>query len=207
VVTPLSDEPIVLPVLSGRDNPDAELTVVRVYSATDPDSIISHEVPELELDMGGVVGDRHYGVSRPSNGRQARFYPRGTDIRNRRQLTFVSVEELTEVARRMQLPEIRPEWLGANVLVEGFPELSALPIGARLLLPDGVGLVCEGVNQPCRLPARVLQQEFPGSTAQRDFMRVAFGRRGIAASVERPGPVRPGIRVGIALPELHSTFE
>jgi hypothetical protein len=207
VVTPLPDRPFVLPVLSGRDNPDTELTVLRVYSATDPDSIVSHEVPELELDMGGVVGDRHYGISRPSNGRQARFYPRGTPIRNRRQLTFVSVEELADVARRMQLPEVRPEWLGANVLVEGYPELSTMPIGTRLLLPDGGGLVCEGVNQPCRLPARVLQQQFPGSTAQRDFMRAAFGRRGIAASVEHPEPVRPGARLGIALPELHSTFD
>jgi hypothetical protein len=182
------------------------LSVVQVFSATEVDSIVAHAVPVLELDFGGVIGDRHHGISRPADSRQARFYPKGTLIRNRRQLSLVSAEELAEVARRLDVSEVRAEWLGANLLVEGMPALSTLPPGARLLFSGGVGLVCEGVNQPCRLPAQVLQAQFPGSSAQARFVRAAFGRRGVVATVERPGLLRPGDRATIVPPELHTAF-
>jgi MOSC domain-containing protein len=184
---------------------DATVAVRFVLSAPDPGSLVSARVPRLELDFGGVIGDRHYGAERPSSSRQARYYPRGTMIRNRRQLTLVSVEELDELAVRMELPEVRPEWLGANVLVEGLAAFSALPIGTRLLFPGAVGLVCEGVNQPCRLPAKVLQEVYPTSRAQARFVHEATGRRGIVASVERPGVIESGARARVFLPETHTT--
>lgn len=180
------------------------LSVVSVLSATDPDSIVSTSVARLELDFGGVVGDRHHGLTRPSDTRQLRYYPRGTMIRNRRQLTVVSVEELAEIAARLSLPSIDPAWLGANLLVDGAPELSALPMGTRLLLSGGAGLVCEGVNQPCRLPAEVLQAQFPRSRASAGFVKAAYGRRGIAVSVELPAPIAPGEDVVVAPPEVHT---
>jgi hypothetical protein len=186
-----------------EDSGDAVLTVRAVLVAADPDDLVSTRVPQLELDFGGVIGDRHHGLVRPSDSRQARCYPRGTTIRNRRQLTLVSVEELCQVADRLAVPEVRPEWLGANVLVEGLDQLSALPAGARLLFPGRAVLICEGVNQPCRQPARVLQQVYPGSRAQVRFVREATGRRGIAASVEHPGVISPGTRGRIFLPEPH----
>ena len=179
------------------------LSVVSVLSATDPASIVSTAVPRLELDFGGVVGDRHHGLTRPSDSRQLRYYPRGTMIRNRRQLTVVSVEELAEIAARLSLPSVEPAWLGANLLVEGAPELSALPMGSRLLLSGGAGLVCEGVNQPCRQPAEVLQARFPGSRASAGFVKARYGRRGIAVSVELPAPIAPGEDVVVAPPDVH----
>lgn len=179
------------------------LSVVSVLSATDPDSIVSTAVPRLELDFGGVVGDRHHGITRPSDTRQLRYYPRGTLIRNRRQLTVVSVEELAEIAARLSLPSVEPGWLGANLLVEGAPDLSALAIGTRLLFGGGAGLVCEGVNQPCRQPAEVLQAQYPSSRALAGFVKAAYGRRGIAVSVELPAPVGPGEDVVLAPPEVH----
>lgn len=185
---------------------ELELSVRRVFSACTPNSFLATPVPVLELEFGGVRGDRHFGLTRPSDSRQARFYPRGTMILNRRQITLVSVEELAEVARRLEVPEIRPEWLGANLLVEGVPSLSALPAGTRLLFPGGAGLICEGVNQPCRQPAVVIQGHFPNSQALSQFVRAGFGRRGIAASVERPGAVRRGDLARIALPEQHATY-
>jgi len=168
--------------------------------------LVARPVPVLELDFGGVVGDRHHGITRPADSRQARFYPRGTMIRNRRQLTLVSAEELAEVAQRLGVPEVRAEWLGANLLVEGLPDLSTLPPGTRLLFSSGAGLVCEAVNQPCRLPAQVVQQHFPESSAQSQFVRAAFGRRGIAATVERPAPIRVSDRATVVPPELHTSF-
>ena len=175
-----------------------------VLRAPDPDSLVAVPVPVLELDFGGVIGDRHHGVSLPSDSRQQRYYPPGTMIRNRRQVTLVSTDELAEIAERLELPYLAPEWLGANVLVEGVPDLSTLPIGTRLLFAGGAGLICESVNQPCRLPALVIQAQFPGSRASAGFVKAAYGLRGIAASVERPAPIVPGEGFVVAGPELHA---
>jgi hypothetical protein len=189
-----------------RPSLDLEFSVVQVLCAPERDSLVAYPVPVLEVDIGGVIGDRHYGVTQASDSRQQRYYPRGTVIRNRRQLTLVSAEELAEVARRLDVPQIRGEWLGANVVVEGMPDFSALPIGTRLLFPGGAGLVCEGVNQPCRLPAEVIQQQFPSSHAVAQFVRAAFGRRGIAASVECPGQIRSRDQ-GVAFPpKVHAGY-
>ena len=177
--------------------PDAqELGVVSVLRASDPDSIVSTPVPQLELDFGGVVGDRHHGLTRPSDTRQLRYYPRGTMIRNRRQLTVVAVEELAEIAERLSLPTVEPAWLGANLLVEGAPELSALPPGTRLLLSGGAGLVCEGVNHPCRVPAEVLQARFPWSRAGGRVRqgRVRAPRHRRVGRAARPDRARGGRR-------------
>jgi hypothetical protein len=180
------------------------VTVVSVLCAPDPDSHVSAPLPRLELDFGGVVGDRHHGLTRPSDTRQLRYYPRGTLIRNRRQVSVVAVDELAEIAEQLGLPYVEAGWLGANLLVDGVPALSALPIGSRLLFAGGAGLVCEGVNQPCRLPAEVIQAHFPRSRAQAGFVKAAYGRRGIVASVELPAPVAAGEAFTVALPELHS---
>lgn len=185
----------------------AELSVVQVLSAASPDSFLAAPVPQLDLEFGGIRGDRHFGLTRPSGSREARCYPRGTTILNRRQVTLVSAEELAHVASRLQVPEIRAEWLGANLLVAGLPALSALPAGTRLLFPSGAGLVCTGVNQPCRQPAQVVQEHYPQSTALRQFVRAAMGRRGIAASVECPGLVRPFDRAIVVPPERHVVID
>lgn len=183
-----------------------ELEVVAVLVATDPESIVSRPVDELSIDLAGVVGDRHYGLTLPSNSRQARYYPRGTPIRNRRQLSLVAEEELEQVRAALALPDVRPDELGANVLVRGMPELSSLPNGARLMFDGGLGLVCEGVNQPCRLPVQELQRRHPDHPSVGQFIRQAFGRRGIVASVEYPAPLRAGDRAAVHMPELHATL-
>jgi hypothetical protein len=84
------------------------LAVVAVLRAEDPVSIVSTPIPRLELDFGGVVGDRHHGLTRTSDPRQLRYYPRGTLIRNRRQLSLVAVEELAEIAGRSACPGWSP---------------------------------------------------------------------------------------------------
>jgi MOSC domain-containing protein YiiM len=153
-----------------------------------------------------VVGDRHHGITRPSSSRELRFYPRGTLIRNRRQVTLVSAEELAEIARRLQVPEVRAEWLGANLLVTGSGELSRLPVGSRLVFSSGVTLVCEGINQPCRLPAQVLHRHYPEARALSRFVPAAMGRRGVVATVEHPGTITRGDGATVTPPEPYASF-
>lgn len=58
----------------------------------------------------------------------------------------------------MNIPEVRPEWLGANILVRGIDRLTELPAGTRLLFPNGTGLICEGENLPCVHPGKMIEQ-------------------------------------------------
>ena len=78
--------------------------------------------------------DFHAGHTRRSGGREP-WYPRGTEMRNERQLSIVAADELAMVAERMAIAEIRPEWIGANLVLEGVPRLSMLPSGTLLFLP------------------------------------------------------------------------
>ncbi|HEY8488623.1 MAG TPA: MOSC domain-containing protein [Thermaerobacter sp.] len=177
--------------------------VEAVLVATEPDSFITRRVDAVEVDLGGIPGDRHHGLTRPAGSREP-MYPRGTPIRNRRQLSAVSVEECAAIADRLGLDAVLPEWLGANLLLSGLPDLTRLPAGARLLFPGGAGLVCEGENRPCRHPGEVLARLHPlhperGALPVR-FVQVARGRRGIVLSVERPGRIARGDQVRLWLP-------
>ncbi len=193
----------------GSSVPDrpVEIVVEAVLSATHADSLVSTRLPSVRLDFGGIPGDRHHGLTMRSNSRDAKVYARDTEIRNRRQLTIVSVEECAEVARRLRLDRIDPEWLGANALVSGYPHLSRMPAGTRMLFPSGAGLLCEGENLPCRYPGEVIQQLHPGAAGLvRAFVREAYGRRGIAASVERPGEIHAGDRARVVPLPTYATI-
>ena len=90
------------------------------------DHFQTRAVEELRLGFDGIDGDFHAGATRRSGGREP-WYPRGTEMRNERQLSIVAADELAIVAERMGLKEIKPEWIGANLLMEGVPHLSMLP--------------------------------------------------------------------------------
>ena len=78
----------------------------------------------ITLNFAGIVGDCHSGLTRKSDSRTLRLYRRDTDIRNVRQLSLLSVEELAEVAAAMDIPEVKPEWVGANLVTSGIPDLT-----------------------------------------------------------------------------------
>ncbi|WP_246293915.1 MOSC domain-containing protein [Paenibacillus planticolens] len=111
---------------------------------------------------------------------------------NRRQLSIVSVEELQGIAERLGVEEIRSEWLGANTLVSGVPELTKLPMGIRMMLSSVGGLVCEGENEPCAGPGNVIANHYGDKSLTKLFMIQAQKRRGIVAYVERPGELKSG---------------
>ena len=90
--------------------------------------------PELVLTYTGVLGDRHEGLTRRSGPREP-WYPRGTPMRNERQLSILGAEELAEIAAALDLSHVDPSWLGANLLVSGIPRLPQLPPRSLLLFP------------------------------------------------------------------------
>lgn len=92
----------------------------------------------------------------------------------------------------MNIPEVRPEWLGANLLVHGIEQLTELPVGTRLLFPDGTGLICEGENLPCVHPGKVIEQAYEQEGLRKKFVPAARKKRGIVFSVEREGSIRTG---------------
>lgn len=128
------------------------------------------------------------------------MFSRGTEIFNRRQISIVSIEECNEIALKMGVPRILPEWLGANVAVSGMPDLTSLKEGSRIIFPSGAALLCEGENDPCIQPGEVIQSYYPDQPKLAPaFVRHALGIRGIVCIVERPGAVYTGDEI-----EVHS---
>ncbi len=171
-----------------------------VYLRPDSGSLRMLQTRTAVLRWEGLEGDAYAGLTRRADVR-APEYPRGTEIRNTRQVSIVSVEELEEIARRMGLPRIEPVWLLANLALRGIPDLTHLPPATRLIFPGGAGLVVESENRPCRTPGEVIQEHYPerkGLAGQ--FPRVALGLRGVVAWVERPGQITVGDSVAARTP-------
>ncbi|TIU31562.1 MAG: molybdenum cofactor sulfurase, partial [Mesorhizobium sp.] len=57
------------------------------------DRFETRPVEELRLGFDGIEGDFHAGATRRSGGREP-WYPRGTEMRNERQLSLVAADEL-----------------------------------------------------------------------------------------------------------------
>ena len=153
-------------------------------------SLRSQPAEEVAMTFEGIEGESHSGLVRLSCARVTGQYPKGTPIRNSRQISIVSTEEMAAVAAAMDLPAIRPEWLGANLVVEGLPELTLVPPSARLVFAGGAALVVDMENAPCQFPAREIEREHPGRGAA--FRGAAGNRRGVTAWVEREGLVALG---------------
>lgn len=160
-------------------------------------------VEALSLGFDGIAGDVHAGPTRRSGGREP-WYPRGTEMRNERQLSLVAPDELMIVAGRMGIAEVKPEWIGANLLIDGVPRLSMLPAGSLMFFKGGVTLKVDAQNGPCRIAGRAIAEN--AGMADRDagallFPKVAKRLRGLVAWVERPGTISRGEDVSIRIPE------
>lgn len=154
--------------------------------------LLTTRQPTVKVTLEGFEGDRHAGMTLLATGHTPR-YPRNTVLRNTRQVCVVSQEELAEVAARMGVAEVRPEWVGANLAVSGVEHLTALPPGTRLWFPDDAVLVVEGENPPCVYSGKPIQARFPevaGLAAA--FVKKGAHRRGVVAWVERPGTISRG---------------
>lgn len=173
--------------------------VVEALIGADPASLVTSSREQVRVTFDGFDGDRHNGRTRLANARDP-HYPRGTEIRNERQVTIVSREELREVAARMDLPELCPAWIGANLLIAGVPRLTELPPMTRLVFPQAAVLVVQGENFPCRSSGEAVAAEAGRPEAASRFSKAALHLRGLIACVEHPGVIAVGDDVRLEVP-------
>ena len=164
-------------------------------------ALASQPQATMTLTFAGPSGEAHGGLTRPSCSRVTGLYPRGTEIRNARQLSLLSLEDLSETAAALGLDALDPAWLGATMVIAGVPDLSHLPPSSRLQIGahGGPTLVVDMQNRPCHLPAPVIEAARPGHG--RAFKQAAAGRRGVTAWVEREGTVALGDSVRLFVPD------
>ena len=154
---------------------------------------------EMALGFGGYAGESHAGLTRPSCTRVKAQYPRGTEIRNVRQLCVVSAEEMAAVAAELGLTEWDHAWVGASVVISGIPDFTHIPPSSRLQFASGATLTVDMENHPCIEPAKTIDLARPGQG--KAFKDAARGRRGITAWVEREGVLRLGDVVTLHVPD------
>lgn len=177
-------------------------SVVGVFAAQG-DDFVTAGVEVLDLSFAGIAGDVHAGMTRRSGGREP-WYPRGTEMRNERQVSIVAADELAEIAWRMAIAELRPEWIGANLVIAGVPQLSMLPPRTVLFFENGVTVRIDGQNAPCKLSGKSIA-EHAGmadvAAAALLFPKVAKRLRGLVGWVEKPGRLIAGESVCVRVPE------
>ena len=157
-----------------------------------------HAVQQARLFFTGMEGDCHGGITRKSDSRMLKQYKRNTEVRNSRQLSILSMEELAAVSEAMGIPAVRPEWVGANVVVSGIPDLTLLPPSTRLQFPSGAMIVVDAENHPCRYPADIIARHHPEQ--KKGFVAAAMHRRGVVGWVEAEGVIGTGDRITVWIP-------
>lgn len=172
-----------------------------LFRTASPASFETVPVDSLDVGFDGIAGDRHGGRTRRSGGREP-WYPRGTEIRNERQVSLLCPGDLNAIAAAMNLPEIRPEWIGANLLVGGISDFTMLPPRTTLFFEGGVTIRIDGLNVPCRLSGRAIAARYP----EREgvdllFVKTARYLRGLVGWIEKPGLVAVGETLKVHVPE------
>jgi len=177
--------------------------VISVHSGSS-DTLSKEVRPSIEVELDGVVGDRHRNISRQcwSGDKQEK----GSARRNERQWSAVSVEELKFIEQEMNLAEpLQASSLGANICLEGVPELSRLTRGTVLKFSSGVVLMVEEYNPPCSDMSAKIAQLYTSKSgepiANSAFSKAAKFSRGLVGVVEVAGVIRAGDEV-VVKPEV-----
>lgn len=165
----------------------------------DAPEIVGLPLDKMVLTFAGLANEFHGGLTRRSCSRVTAQYLRGTEIRNVRQISIVSAEELAAIAAKMGLDHIDPAWLGASIVISGIPDFSFIPPSSRLQSQDGVTLTVDMQNRPCVLPAKTINQTNPGQG--QGFPAAAKGKRGVTAWVEREGTLQIGDTLTLHVPD------
>lgn len=193
--------------------------IAAVLVSRDPlavrDGFATSPLPGIGVDHGGIPGSRHHGPLRLSGPREP-WLKRGLSLRNDRQLSALSLEEMDILAMSLGLPQVDPSLLGANLLVLGLTDFSRIAPGSHLAIggvpppaqaktvpfSGGAVLRVEAYNTPCRKAGRMLASAFGQPEIEFDFVRKAAGLRGLVLSVAMSGTIREGDSILVIPPIL-----
>jgi hypothetical protein len=153
---------------------------------------------EIHLSYAGIADDSHAGLTRPACSRVRAIHTEDTEIRNTRQISILSAEELAKIATNMGMQALKPEWLGASLVIEGIPDLSHLPPSSRLQAPSGATITVDVENGPCNWPGQVISEDAPGKGKL--FKAAAKGLRGVTGWVECEGILRLSDEIRLIIP-------
>jgi hypothetical protein len=173
-------------------------------------SHISEEMEKIDVFIRhGIKHDNHSG-NRSADVREKDFLLFGilkrTEIANHREFSATSVEELSEIAKSMGIPNIPNGLLGENLIVSGIPNFTLLPIGTKLFFKrKGVVqpavLIVSGENTPCTIPGKAIQNYFESiPNLEKMFVRSAINKRGVVGSVFCSGVITKGDEVTAVIP-------
>lgn len=162
------------------------------------ENIRSQALENAFASYAGFDGDYHAGLTRASCVRVKAQHPKGTEIRNVRQFSILSLEEMKAIAAQIGLETLAPEHLGASIVVQGIPDFTHLPPSSRLQAENGTTIVIDMLNAPCLFPAREIEKDAEGHG--KDFKSAAQGRRGVCAWVEREGQLAVGDTLRLHVP-------
>jgi len=153
----------------------------------------------LDLTFAGVEGAFHAGATRPSCSRVKSQYPRNTPIKNERQLSIVSIEELDAIAVKMGIDTIDPVRVGATMVIKGIPDFTHVPPSSRLQAPSGATVTIDMENRPCVFPSKSLVVDH--GDAAKGFKSAAKDSRGVCAWVAAEGRVAVGDILTLHIPD------
>jgi len=168
--------------------------VIGVFAALGA-GFMTQSQDELELGFAGIAGDRHCGLTRLSNSREP-WHPRGTEMRNEQQVSLLCRDELAALAQDMYIDQLKPEWIGGNILLAGIDFFSLLPPRTLLMFSGGVTIRVDGGRGPCRKSGRSIAGQFAGrDDLEFLFPKIAKHRRGLVGYVEVAGRIKAGEEV------------
>ena len=163
------------------------------------DNLRAVPVETLNAGFAGVDGQRHGGQTRAACTRTSAQYKPGTEIRNVRQFTILSEEELDQIAAKMGIDALDPAWLGASMIIRGIPDFTHVPPSSRLQNQHGTSLAIDMENRPCIYPGKEIEKDNPGHG--KAFRSAAVGLRGVTAWVECEGPLHIGDTMTLHIPD------
>jgi len=180
-------------------NFSAQIVWIGALETDDRTALKSEPRSHLDLTFAGIAAECHEGLTRPSCSRVSSQYPKGTAIKNERQLCIISEEELTQVAAKMGLDAIDPARLGATIMVRGLPDFTFVPPSSRLQAPSGATMTVDMENRPCHLVTRSLTAEY--GNLETTFKSAAKNLRGVTAWVAAEGRIDLGDTLTLHIPD------
>jgi hypothetical protein len=164
------------------------------------EALASAPLSEAFASYAGFEGEDHGGLTRASCVRVKDQFPEGTEIRNVRQFSIISEEELALAAAEIGIDVVKPEWMGASIMVRGLPDFTHIPPSSRLQNAAGATLVIDMENRPCMYPGK--EEVEPYHPSKGKLLKSALkDRRGVTAWVEREGMLAAGDTLTLHVPD------